>query len=187
MTTAICIASGSSLTSEDVDYCRGRGKVYAVKEAYLLAPWADVLYCADFDWWNNREGVPEFFGEKWTVADESAKRWKLNHIPGTSNIVWGHDDKMIAYGGNSGFQALNLAVVQGATKVILLGYDYGFKSKKHWFDDTPHARKSRPSNYEDWLKRIREAAPLIPVPVINCSRESAIDCFSRMTLREAFA
>lgn len=186
MTVAICIANGPSLTREDVEYCKGRGKVYAVKEAYILAPWADVLYCADFDWWDRKRGVPEFTGEKWTVNDDTAKRWGLKHIPGTSSIEWGHDESMIAYGGNSGFQALNLAVVQGTSKVILLGYDYGYQTQKHWFDGTEHARDSRRSDYPNWLERIDKAAKLIPVPVVNCSRETAIQCFPRMRIEEAF-
>jgi hypothetical protein len=161
--------------------------VYAVKEAHIMAPWADVVYSADFDWWDRMRGLPDFMGERWTVSDEAAARWKLKHIPGTSSIEWGKDASLIAYGGNSGFQALNLAVVQGATKVLLLGYDYGFNpsQKKHWFDGTQHHRDSRRSDYADWIKRIDAAAKLIPVPVINCTRTTAIRCFPRMPIDEA--
>lgn len=188
MNIAVCIASGPSLTREDVEFCKGKAKVYAVKEAYLLAPWADVLYCADFDWWDMKKGVPEFAGEKWTVAELSAKRWGIHHIPGTASIDWGHDDKLIAYGGNSGFQALNLAVVQGAKKVILLGYDYGHTAlqPKHWFDNTEHRRDSRRSDYKSWIERMNTASKMIPVPVINASRQTALECFQRKTIEEAF-
>lgn len=187
MTTAICIASGPSLTRDDVDFCKGKGKIYAVKEAHILAPWADVLYCADDDWIDNKKGVPDFAGEKWSVNDRAKSRWGWNHVFGTSSIDWGDDISCIAYGGNSGFQAINLAVVQGASKVILLGYDYGFTRRKHFYDGTAHDRVSRFSNYPDWLTRIDRAAKLIPVPVINCSSASAIKCFPRMSIREALA
>jgi hypothetical protein len=188
MTTAICIASGTSLTQEDVDYCRGKGRVYAVKEAHILAPWADVLYCADEDWWALKQGVPGFAGEKWTVSPDAARQYRLNYVEGSADIEWGHTPELIAYGGNSGFQALNLAVVQGASKVVLLGYDYGLRAgKKHWFDGTKHERTSRPSHYHEWLPRIHAAAKHIKIPVINCSLESAIECFPKMTVREALA
>lgn len=188
MTTAICIASGPSLTPEDVEYCRGKGRIYAVKEAHILAPFADVLYCADDDWWDNKKGVPDFAGEKWTVNEACARKWKLNYIPGCNTISWGKTPELIAYGGNSGFQAMNLAYVQGATRIILLGYDYGYKPNeqaKHWFDNTQHARPSRTSDYTAWLKRMNDAAPHIDIPIINCTPTSAIWCFARAPLREA--
>jgi len=186
VTTAICIASGPSITPEDVEYCRGKGRVYAVKEAYLLAPWADVLYCADFDWWGAKKGVPEFAGEKYTVNYDTAKKYGLKYIEGTSSIEWGETEALIAYGGNSGFQAMNLAYVKGATKIILLGYDYGARGgQKHWFDNTKHARDSRKSDFASWTQRMHSAAKHIKIPVINCSMHSAIECFPKIPLRQA--
>jgi hypothetical protein len=183
MVIAICIASGASLKKEDVEYCRGKGKVYAVKECWKLAPWADVLYAADDDWWDHYDGVKEFQGERWTCNERAAQRHGINHIPYNSDLVWGTDN-VIATGGNSGFQALNLAVMQGAEKVILLGYDMGFHGNKHWWTGQ-FKRNIRPSNYDDWIKKFNKAAPLIPVPVINCTRETALSCFERMPLHEA--
>lgn len=187
MTTAICIATGPSLTKSDVEQCRGRGMVYAVKEAIAFAPWADVVYAADEDWWILRDGLPKFEGEKWTCNEPAARRYNLNHVDIDCDAAWGEGD-VIASGGHSGFQAINLAVMHGATKVILLGYDMQRVGiQKHFYDAMPGlSRNSRASNYKQWLQRFRAAAPLIPVPVINASRESAIDCFPRMTLNRAF-
>lgn len=183
--TAICIASGPSLTKEDVEYCQGKGKIYIVKEGFYIAPWADVLYAADSDWWDLMDGVPEFTGEKWTVCKKSAEKYNLECIDYDAGIRWSNTPGLIATGGNSGFQILNLAVLQGASEVILLGYDYGYdpqKQNKHWFDKL-HPRKSRDSNYKKWNQQLLESAPLIPVPVINCSRQSAITCFPRALLK----
>lgn len=188
MTTAICIANGPSLNPDDVALCKGHGKIYAVKEAHHLAPFADVLYCADDDWWERFKGVPEFAGERWTVSEHAAKKWSLNHINGSSGIQWGKTPELIAYGGNSGFQAMNLAYVQGATKIILLGFDYKHtENRKHWFDETQYKRQSRVSDYSGWLMRLSVAAKLIDIPVINCSPDSAIHCFRRMNIAEALA
>ena len=54
--TAVCIASGPSLTQADVDYVRGKARVIVVNNGYLLAPWADVLYAADARWWMLAQG-----------------------------------------------------------------------------------------------------------------------------------
>lgn len=183
---AVCIASGPSLTQEDVNFCRGKARVYAVKECYHMAPWADVLYAADTDWWERLHGVPDFAGERWTVSWEAAEKYPdLHHIPYKSDLTWSSTMAMLATGGNSGFQALNLAVLQGASKVFLLGYDMGHGPKKHWWSGGPLKRDVRPSDYGDWIKRFAAAATLIPVPVINCSRKTAITCFPKSTIQES--
>lgn len=134
-----------------------------------------------------KKGVPEFAGEKWTVSDDAARQYKINHIKGEATLEWGKTPELIGYGGNSGFQAMNLAYVQGATKIVLLGYDYGMGggNKKHWFDNSIHHRASRNSDYASWTLRMHRAAKHIDIPVINCSLLSAIECFPKMTVREA--
>ena len=74
MRTAVCIATGASLTKEDAEYCEGKAKVYAVKEAHRLAPFADVLYSGDYDWYEYHNGVPEFKGERWMCGEREPGR-----------------------------------------------------------------------------------------------------------------
>lgn len=187
--TAICIASGPSLTQEDVDYCRGRGRVYVIKESALAAPWADVMYAADQDWWdNNKERWQGFSGERWTCSEDAARRHGLNHIKIKPELLWSDSPGIIASGGNSGFQAINLAALQmpELKQIILLGYDFGYNpalQAKHWWEEV-HPRKSRESNYKQWCKRMADAAPHIPVPVLNATRETALTCFPRVNLKE---
>lgn len=184
MKTSICIATGSSLTADDVDYCRGKGhKIYAVKEARFLCPDADVLYAADWDWWDFNKGCPEFTGEKWTCAQESAKKYGLNYIAPKPNIDWSEEQGIVATGGNSGFQTLNLAVLHGADRVILLGYDMGFTNKKHFWTDE-FQRPVRDSRYNDWIQKFNRAAPKIKVPVFNATAKSNLECFQKVKLRE---
>jgi len=184
MTAAVCIASGPSLTQEDVDYCRGKGKVYAVNDVHRLAPWADVLYAGDGSWWDHHAGVPEFAGEKWTVDRGAARRYGLKRIGIASGVPWSNFPGEIATGRNSGFQALNLAVLQGASSVVLLGYDMGgVEGRRHFFGEHP-GKLNRGMNFPEWIKRFNRAAPHIKVPVVNCSRETALTCFPRKSLRE---
>lgn len=188
MKTAICIASGPSLTQDDVDYCQGKGKIYAVKEAALAAPWSDVLYAADTDWWTEHKARWEGFkGEKWTVSERACVLFpQINHIKCKTELKWSSEPGVIATGGNSGFQVLNMAVLDGADRVILLGFDYGFdpaQQDKHWWEKD-HPRNSRFSNYAEWNRRLSAAAPLINVPVLNASRQTAITCFDQVNLRD---
>jgi hypothetical protein len=179
MTISVCIATGASLTQDQVDYVRGKAKVYVVSDAYRLAPWADVLYSCDFQWWNYHK--PEFAGEKWTISDRAASEFGINHIT-QGDIEFSLDKSKLGTGGNSGFQAINLAYLQGATKIILLGFDY--KDHGHFFGDHP-SPLSRGSDYARWLGNINDAAKIIPITVINCSPGSAIKCFPQMDIRDA--
>lgn len=188
---AVCIATGASLTREDVDYCRGKAVIYAVKEAHILAPWADHLHAADHDWWDRVKGLKEFQGNKYVCDQATAKRWGLNWLQYDYKLAWSTKQGLIATGsgdgktgGNSGFQAVNLAVLQGATEIILLGYDCGHAGGDEHFWTGTVKRDHRPSNYNMMIKGWHNAAPHIKIPVYNASRFSYITCFPKVSLKD---
>ena len=85
-------------------------------------------------------------------------------------------------GRNSGYQALNIAVHLGASRVLLLGYDM---HGDHFFGS--HPDKSRPP-FALCLKLWPTiVAPLkkAGVEVVNCTPNSALTIFPQMPLREA--
>jgi hypothetical protein len=185
----VLLASGPSLTADDVDYCRGRAGVVAINDNHRLAPWADVLYACDGQWWRHYEGVPEFGGQKWTQDADAASRYGLNYIQGYHRNGLSLDRGAIHYGGNSGFQALNLAVHMGARRIILLGFDMqlGADGKRHWFGNHP-GKLNLQSTYEGWRDFFAKAVPdlaRLGVEVINATRETALTCFPREPLRQA--
>lgn len=185
METAVCIANGPSLCKEDAEYCRDKASIYAVKEAVVLCPWADALYAADTDWWDAHRGYSVFNGEKWTVSNAAADRYGLNHVLGRSDRVWSDVQGEIATGGNSGFQALNLAALHGAKRIILIGYDMGHEKDKpkHWWTGKI-LRQTRGSDYKKWIEHMNKAAPHIGAEVINCSRVTNLTCFKKADLRD---
>lgn len=84
----------------------------------------------------------------------------------------------IGGGGNSGFQALNLAIQFGARRILLLGYDM---HGGHWHGDHP-AGMAQPKDdtMARWRRAFQANAPLIAamgVEVINCTPGSALTCF----------
>lgn len=99
------------------------------------------------------------------------------------------DPGYLVTGWNSGFQALNLATLAGAARVLLLGFDAcrAADGRSHW-----HGGHPRPSSgdYEPFLRAFSAAEAAIAeagVEVINCSPISRINSFPRMTLGEALA
>lgn len=178
MISIVCIASGASLTKEDVDYAlQNASKVFVVSDVYKIAPKADLLYSCDYQWWNYHR--PDFAGRKVTLNAKAAEQFNLELVR-ESDQKWSTVEGFVATGGNSGFQCLNLATTMKPDRVILLGYDM---HGGHFFGNHPK-EVDRGSNFERWIDRMNVVAPIIPVPVFNCTPNSALECFPKFDLRE---
>jgi hypothetical protein len=82
-----------------------------------------------------------------------------------------------------------LAYLWGAQTIILLGLDCSKApdGKDHWFGQHgPELTQQQP--YDIWQARFPVLAQDLKdegVRVINCSRQTALTCFERMTLKDA--
>lgn len=191
--TVVCIATGPSLTQADVDACRGRARTIAVNDAYTIAPWADVLYACDPKWWKWHRGAPTFQGLKYTLEQKTvppSKPWPDVQIVGRGKSTGlSLDRAAISTGHNSGYQAINLAVLFGAIKIVLLGYDMGrpARGRSHFFGE--HPDKTQP-NYTKCITAFGTLAAQLThvgVDVVNCSRQTALKCFRREPLEAVLA
>ncbi len=192
--TVVCVASGPSLTADDVAYCRGRARVIAIKDSIRLAPWADVVYGAGGDsgaWWKiNGPSLVDFAGLKYTL-DPAAAKW-ATVLRETGFVGLEADPSGLKTGKNSGFQSLGLARHLGAKRILLLGFDMtdGPRGEQRWFGAHPWA--TRP-----WRELGQMIAPIFDsiveplkaegIDVINCSRRTALTCFPRQSIVEALA
>lgn len=171
MTIAI-LASGHSLTKEDVEYVRlarldGRlNAVLAVSNVGLdLAPWADALVSHDTKWWAFNLNSNKFSGRKFC-----RNRWPLVEIymPNPSN------------GCNSGYMAMQVARdIYKAERIILLGFDM---HGTHYFG--PHRTGLTNTNEHKFLMHLRQFEGWQGPEVINCTPNSALKKFPFMPLRK---
>lgn len=191
MTVAI-LASGPSLASESLDALSGI-PVIAINDSWRKYPNAEILYACDPPWWKHHGGAPGFLGEKW-AQHQGAVSWPaeaaemgINVIRSAPQAGISVDPSLIHTGANSGFQALNLAILAGASRVLLLGYDMqSTDGKSHWFGDHP-ALLNRTSPYAVFRKAFEDAADQIAslgVEVVNCSLQTSLTCFRRAALQE---
>lgn len=95
----------------------------------------------------------------------------------------------IGAGGNSGFQALNLAVQFGARDILLIGFDMSDIGGAHWYGRNRWAGANNPShtNFRKWIAAFDAAAPVLRargVNVFNASPLSALTCFPKATVHE---
>ena len=182
--TVLIAASGPSQNKADLQAARGKCKVVTINDTWRLAPWADVLYACDLLWWQ-RKGADGFQGLKVIGKGEHAG-CKTMEVRITANMVW--DGSAVGGGGNSGFQALNMVALWGARRVLLTGYD--FKSAgNHWFGRHPSGMaQTTESAIGNWKACMNGAAADLKgrgVDVINCTRDTALTCFPKMTIAKA--
>lgn len=196
----IVAASGPSLTPDVARAVRmsrwlDRWRVMAVNDAYRVLPFADAMYACDWSWWRRHDGAKDFKGERYTshsldsslTDDKSAVANELpdlHLVPAKNEAGFGRG--VIHYGlpGSSGFQAVNLAINLGASRIVLVGFDYRFVGgKSHFFGDHQWLRQSTEDHYRDLARAFGPA----PVPIVNATAGSAIECYPFMSLEAAVA
>lgn len=212
--TAIILAGGPSLTEKQVEIVRFARefrhdiRVIAVNDTYLLAPWADVCYAADCHWhkWQSkgyekagfssgqvRENWAAFLGQKCTIENsgenvsDDAVHMLRNYHGQVHGFGLSSDSQMLVTGRNSGFQALNLAVLAGSKQIILLGFDAknDAQGKSHWFGEHPESTQTSVYKYyQQAMSAVENDLVEIGVDVINCSPDSAIDTWPKMALED---
>jgi|SRR5690554_4736614 len=196
--TVVCLASGPSLTQEQVDQVEySYLPTIAINNTFKLAPWCDLVFACDIKWWYKYyEEVIEtcWDAELWTikgVGQHFHKKTKtlgptINEVGFTRTLGLGYNDK-ISHGGNSGYLAVNLAYLMGAKKIILVGYDHQHTDgKTHWHGD--HDKTYFAKNADDtqrWLNNFRILSRALQnegIDLVNCSIETAITSCRRSTL-----
>lgn len=193
--TIALLATGPSLTQEDVQYVRGKCPVIAINDSHLLAPWADVLYSSDRSWWPHYKGVPSFQGMRYGVGSGMGKAnpYRLHpEITVLRNDGWtglSLDPSGLKTGRNSGYAAIGLARHFGAKRILLLGYNCGLlHGKHHFFGNHPPNLQQTASLYPNFRRAFEtlvEPLEAEGISVVNCTPQTSLTCFPVMPLKEA--
>lgn len=199
--TAYILGGGPSLAGMDLSPIHGR-RVLGVNQAYTLGPWVEVTWFGDHRWFEwNVSRLRSYPGLVVTCARE--------FIDKKSNPAWvkllrrgeqyhGIETRpgYVAWNGNSGASAVNLAWHLGCARVVLLGFDMrrtpGAPNEGHnWHAD--HAGHHTPPAdiYERRFLRcwpyIARDAERLGLEILNATPGSAIEEFRRVTLEDAVA
>lgn len=197
-------ATGPSLTADVAAACRGV-PVIAVNDAWRVIR-AEILYACDANWWDHHNGCPEFTGERWSCHGNECEndkgpaslRYGLNLVRGAQAEGFSTDPSRIHYGGNSGFQAVNFALLKlgFVGRVVLVGFDMRAPNgRRHFFGNHPgdlHREKTEAEMqryFGGFIAAFAAAAPLLPssAEIVNATPGSALNCFKQMDLRDALS
>jgi hypothetical protein len=189
--TFVILASGASLTTDDVEYVRESGaSVITVNTTFRVAPWADIHYSNDQDWYETY--LPEMVKEcqgRFICGYPAPFNTLVQTIPYNSALNdLSFDGKTLCWGGNSGFAAINLAVMFGAAKIILLGYDHDWTDgKSHHHGDHPSNLQHRKPGFHRWTPWHERAAVTLKakgIEIYNCTRTTKLETYPLRPLRE---
>lgn len=181
--TATVIASGPSLTAEQCKLAT-QDRTIMVNSAYTMLRWASVYYAGDFLFWKTHSRrMPD--RNRWTVDSSAAEQYGCNRWPGRN--VNGLGEEYIALNGNSGAQAINLAYLFGARKILLLGFTMReIDGKKHFHGDH-EAPLVQTQQFPEWIHRmgfVAKDAERLGCDIVNCDPLSALQCFRRGQLED---
>lgn len=166
-----------------------------VNSSFLRAPFADVLFAGDWPWWKRyaeKAAAGEwrrFAGEKWTTSDRAKRELGCEHV---RSVAQRHAVRMhsaIFAGVNSGHNAVALAGLFGASRIVLLGFDMGHApdGRVHWHPDHPNPLGNG-GDFPSWRRALGVLIAelrLRGTVVVNASRSSALTCCERIPLEEA--
>lgn len=153
----------------------------AVNTAYTVVPDADVQYAGDALFWRvhharMRKAVkhPNF----WTVSPgewAGVQRWKGVNRNGLG-------ETMVHLNGNSGAQAINLAYLFGARRILVAGMTMSApEGRKHFHGDHEYPLVQSQC-FDEWLHKLNAVArdaERLGVEIINCDPESRATMFKQ--------
>jgi hypothetical protein len=178
-------------------------RTIVVNDAYKLLPTADVLYAADNSWWEIHGECKPFAGEKWACHERDpnpreihgndkrslAERYGINLVRGRDCNEFSFDPDVVHYGHNSGFQAINFALLMGCRQIVLIGFDMRLvNGQAHFFGNHPREIRTPDDKcLSSFIPRFAQAAKKLPkdVSIVNATPGSALTCFPIMSFDEA--
>lgn len=152
------------------------------------------MYFADGRWWQWHKDRPDyqaFSGQRCTIESTgmTAEDAGVHMLRNLGQDGLSTDPGGLRTGQHGGYQAINIAVLAGAARIVLLGYDgKAAQGKSHWFGD--HPVRNAHSDFVMYRKTLNALAPLVAaagVDVINASPDSAVECFRKLPLEQALA
>jgi len=189
--TCVILGGGPGLRTDLMDRVRDSGfRSVAVNNAWKVAPWADVLYYGDCNWLRmpgNEEGTRSFGGIVVTrCQNHSTRPWiKVVTHHTAARVGISTDPTRLHWHFSSGAAAINLAVLLGAGKLILMGFDMrDVDGCRNWHKDYPQAKRNVFPNFMRGFPGIAAHLEKLGIPCVNATPGSALTAFPIVTPEE---
>lgn len=189
---AYIVGGGRSLEHFDWELLRGKHTIGCNSAFILGASIIQITIFADILWWDKigKKGTETYGGRVVACsprAIEDLRPWLLTMDRYNGQGLGTRD---LGYNGNTGSLALNLALILGARRVYLLGFDMFMRdAKPNWHD--VRYEKGVHSVYPGFVREFAHVARDLQVKfpgreVWNVTDESNLPYFPRVTPAEHF-
>lgn len=188
--TVYIVGGGPSLLEHDLSKIHSK-RVIGVNQAYKLGQWVDICWYGDKQWYPSQ--MPAINGYRGLIATcsheaQAHRRYKRVKYVGRGKQAGICSDRRthIAWNGNSGASAINVAYWLGAKKVVLLGFDAQLpvdkrKGKTHWHSDYKKKIDKKTGNLVDNYKQylrywptVAKEAEKLGLEVVTTTKDSGL-------------
>lgn len=165
--------------------------VIGINGAFRLGDWIDICFFGDKSWYfQNRKDLKNFSGliigcpnflqgagwkeENVLYLQKEQRSYGISTNP--SKVCWNR---------NSGSAAISVAVHAGCKRIVLVGFDMKLiQGVGHWHN-LYNGKTTMPfDRHLVGFSTIAKDAERLGIEIINLSKESKIDCFPKMSLKE---
>jgi len=189
--TVAILASGPSMSKDTAEKVRAAGvPTITINTTFRLAPWADMFYAADARWWDVYwKAVSPLPGLKVTCESDAPFHLlpELLLLGNSGRTGFDPNPAFVRTGGNSGYQAIHVAVQAGARRVLLCGFD--LRGEGHWHgihpDPLRNAGEGLFPRWIEWYETLFKDLSSMDVEVLNCTPNSALQLWPCVSLDEA--
>lgn len=181
---ALIIGGGVSVNEFPVGDFVSKYFTLGVNDSFLLDKDIDVCWFGDAPWFESRlEKLLEFKGEVWTCHSSFHDHPTVKYVP--KGKAMGIDLNRISWNRNSGASAINLAVLMGAKKILLAGFDLklGKEGQANWHNNYNRSPfENMEEQYKRWdmaFKVVSVDAQKYGIEIINLNQDSALEYFPK--------
>jgi len=171
--------------------------IIAINASFMIGNWMDMIFFADkkFILLFQKE-LSVCSGIKICNNAYSERYNWVKYVPNDNKKRAGicEQRNKVSWNGNSGAAAISIAAHTGAKRIFLLGFDMNLHKdyKQHWhslyLNDqfNPGTAKKLPfAKHLQGFPRIQQDAKRRGIEIFNVNPNSEIDCFEKITLKEA--
>jgi len=135
----LLVATGPTTGRFAFEPFRDYADAIAINDAYKFCDFAHTIYATDSDWWKYHEkDLRDHPAKKYALRCPGDREFEIcTYLENLGRSGFSFCEGHVFSGHNSGYAALQLAVIQGYTDIYLVGFDMGVTGRTHCFGDHP--------------------------------------------------
>ena len=183
------IGGGPSLEKFDWNLLKGK-KTIGCNNAYQLGyEVCKVCIFGDKKWYHNhKESLASYIGVVYGAEPSLQEKSISPNIQMLKRYARGICEDGVGWNGNTGFTAINLAILLGAKRIYLLGFDMKRTAdRSNWHIN--NLDKNPPSVYQkfiNWSKYVKKdwETKYSHIEIINVTDDNALEIFPKVGVAE---